>query len=422
LQYLSPRLKREDRHSNLDRTEGERLWEQRWDATLKLRARRFAGNRQHAARWAEADWKFLQLSSQANETALLLGGIYAKALNHWGVQLRQAGQEDAAQKWFERALTFDPDNLAVHINLETISRRKKDDHSRLTLAWAKEAYPQLINKYQTWPEVVSRNGPVDEPTFLVLSGLMHFNSASPRQARECFIRSMALAPDWPAPKLGAAQMMNVLGDFAGAEALSAVVLRQENTLRAPALVQLLNARAAALWRLGQTNAALEFIETYATRHQDVNEVVNTAADVCAALGRFDMELKWRMLLVQRDPKQIEWLIKQGRAEINCRRYEAAQRTLTSALELQPTSAEARLFRAVAALETGQFDAAHQDYQELLKNPAHAPQALFGLGAMAWRQRDTNAIIQYYRSCLTNSAVNSPQAIMATQRLKALQDE
>lgn len=422
VQYLTRRASVESPAPAAVAPEIQQLWQQRWTATLQNRSRQFAANRQQAARWATPMWKPLHLSSQANETATLLGGLYAKTLNQWGVQLRRAGSADAAQEWFERALALAPDNLAARINQADILRAQTGDSNRLTLDWARETFPDLIAQYQTWPEVISRNGPVDAPTFLLFSGALYLQSACLYQARECFTRSMTLAPGWPAPRLGTAQTLNVLGDFAAADALCLELLRQENSLRPRALGQLLPTRAAALWRLGQTNAALEFIETFTTRHQDVTPVVSAATDLYATLGVFPAELKWSERLTQRNPKQAEGWIKKGRAELHAENYVAAQSTLTRALELQPASTEARLFRAVAALQTGQLETARADYQELLKHPEQQRQALFGLGTVAWQQQDTNAILQYYQAFLSNNAAQSPQTIMATQRLKALQDE
>lgn len=422
VQYLHRRSQPTDSHSKAKDDARLQLWAQRWTKTLAPRSRQLVANRSHTARWADSDWKLLQLSSRANELASSLGGAYSKNLNHWGVWLRRGGYNAEAQEWFQRALTFDPNNLAARINLETVARARTNNTDRLTLTWMNETYPQLAGKYQTWAEVIGRNGPVDDATFLLLSGRTYFAGNNPQQARDCYVRSMALAPDWPAPKLGAAQTMNILGDFSSALELTTSLLQQEDSLRLTALVQLLNTRTATLWRLGQTNAALTFINEFTTRHQTDDELVASATDLCNIIGAAESELKWSEVLVQRNPKRPEWLIKQGRAQWRVRNFEAAHRTLTVALELSPASTEARFLRAMVAMQAGQLEAAEQDFQALLKDPGHKQRALFGLGYVAWQQRDTNAIIKYYQSFLSNSVPGSPQSAVAIQRLKSLQDE
>jgi tetratricopeptide (TPR) repeat protein len=142
----------------------------------------------------------------------------------------------------------------------------------------------------------------------------------------------------------------------------------------------------------------------------------------ASGGKFSEELQWREMLTQRDPKRLDWTIKKGHAELRAGQLEAAKATLTQALGQEPKNASARLFRAIASLRSGKLEDARRDYQELLKDPGQMPGALFGLGNIAWRERDTNAMILYYQAFLTNAAAAPPKAALAQQRLKDWQDE
>jgi hypothetical protein len=81
-----------------------------------------------------------------------------------------------------------------------------------------------------------------------------------------------------------------------------------------------------------------------------------------------------------------------------------------------------LLRAVAYLRAGKLEAAKADYRELLKNPDASQTALFGLGGIAWRENDTNTMIQYYERFLSNSTALTPQFNTATERLRQIQDE
>jgi hypothetical protein len=53
---------------------------------------------------------------------------------------------------------------------------------------------------------------------------------------------------------------------------------------------------------------------------------------------------------------------------------------------------------------------------------HAQNALFGLGAIAWRQHDTNAAIEFYQRYLSNGVQSSAQYMVAAERLKQLKND
>lgn len=413
------RLSLRSAESALYQNPAPEVWSLRWTAQLAVRAAQFEHQRTHAANWTAPA---LKLSLRANETVRYLGGAYAKALNHWGVQLRRTPRESEAPDWFRRAIAFDPENLSARINLECATRRAAGDPNRITLAWVRDNFPALLAHFESWADVISRNGPVDEPTFLLHTGRMYLGNQNPRQALETFERSAALAPDWPAPRLGQAQTQNLLGNPAGALALTADWPALESRLKGPALGQLLRVRGLALWSSGQTNAATDFVAQFTARHMDTTPVVAAAADLCTRTGQLAAELQWRELLQQREPNQPEWLVKLGHAELRAEKFEAAITTLTRALTLASANDSARLFRAVAELRAGRWDDARRDYEVLLRTPAFAQSARFGLGNIAWQTHDTNALIQFYQAFLSNHAALSPETELATRRLKEWTDE
>jgi tetratricopeptide (TPR) repeat protein len=164
------------------------------------------------------------------------------------------------------------------------------------------------------------------------------------------------------------------------------------------------------------------VNSIAAEQQQETVVILGAADFLGTVGCHNDERKCYELLLQSDPKRLEWIILKGHAELRAGQPALAIATLTQALALEPTSVSARLFRAVALLQTGKLEDARRDYEVVLNNPASAPSALFGLGDIAWRERDTNAMNSYYQAFLTNNVATSPQAALINQRLKAQQDE
>jgi len=419
---LTPRDKMRVADPTTALQESNERWQSDWHATLAHRARQFEASRTRVTRWTSPEWKFLKLSARLNETVVALSGPLSKTLNTWGVKLQQSGVSSDAAEWFERALEFDPDNLAAHLNREAARRRAVGDTNILTMQWARATIPSVVSKYATWTDVIHRNGPVDEAAFLLLSGRLYFATSHPWQAHDCFARSRELQPDWLAPKLWQAQSLNLAGDYVTAAALTEQVLATETNPPATMLGQILESRTVALLGLGQMNEAIEFINSFATPHQATDQVVVTAAELCQMMGNLPEELKWREMLAQRDPKRVDWLVKKGSAEVRAKQNEAAIATLTSALSVAPTNALARHFRGIAALRMGQLDLAQRDFETLLAQPNHKQDALFGLGSIAWRQGDTNTMVDYYQRFLTNNFVPDRQYQIVTNRLKGLLDE
>ena len=390
------------------------IWQNR-AAALDSLARQFSLDRNRAEQQSPLR-ESLHLARRTNEVSAVLAPAYSKVLNHWGVTERRAGQTNA-EIWFERALAFDPDNLTARINLEFARREQTGDSTRITPAWLKTNWPALFARVENWPDVISRSGPVDEPTFLLKTGRMYLAARNPHQAQENFTRAAELAPQWLAPRIWLAQCQLFRGNFIAARQITDEISRNTSQLKGPGLAQLLQVRTFALRGLNQTNEAAAYLEQFAAEHQNENEVLAVAADLCPVFGQFEAGLKWCQLLLQRNPENVEMIVKKGHAELRLERLESAQKTLTAALTLSPTHTEARLLRAIAALRAGKLDAARRDYQELLKTPEREQSALFGLGGIAWREQDTNALIKYYEAFLSNSPSAAPQTGLATQRLK-----
>lgn len=395
----------------------EKKWREQWDDQLRALAGRFTSARQNLARWSQAPFKKLRLAKQPNATMTFLGAAYSKALNDWAVQARRAGHESPAREWFRRALELNPDNVSAAINLEYATRCEQGDRSRFKLAWAREHFGDSLGKHDHWWEVMSQNGPVDEPTFLSISGQTWLGARLPRQAADAFARCAALSPDWLLPKLWQAQSYQLAGDFATALKLTEPVEVARADLKAPGLAQLLLCRTATLRGLGRTNDAASYLEQFVAAYGTNALVLNAAATLYAASGQFAPELALREQLLHYDPGNSGLLLKKGLAELRLTHFAPAIATFTQVLTLSPEDRDARLLRAVAHLSAGQLAESKADYQALLNQPGMAQRALFGLGGVAWREHDTNAVIRYYQQFLSNSAALSPQFNLATERLQ-----
>jgi tetratricopeptide (TPR) repeat protein len=400
------------------------LWEEQWNKVLARRAEQLAAARKREAFWAQPVFRALKLAGPTNDTARFLGEAQAKNFNYFGVALAQRGDAAGAARWYERALHFNPANLSARINLEFLNARQRGETRRLLPAQIDAWLTSSDRGRAHWAEVVSRHGPVDEPTALVQVGRMYLLAGHPHQALARLTRSVELAPEWRAAQLARAQGLTLLGDFRAVETATAALPQAAEAEEWPAvaLVQLLETRAVALRQLGRTNEATAFIETFTQAHQAVVPVVSGAVELYAASGAGAAELRWLEHLLRQDPKRVEWLVAKGDAEFRQGDFTAALRSLDQALRLAPTEGAARGARARVAVAAGELEVAAQDYHALLNQPEHVPGALFGLGGIAWRQQNTNAMMAWYEAFLTNHTATPQQIAVANRRLKAGRNE
>ena len=402
--------------------EVERRWQTRWSSHIGNFAAQAANQAGQAACWQSSSLIWLRVAERENATAKFLGGVYSKMLNHWGVQLQRAGRSGEALEWFRRAITLNPVNLPARINLEYAERRARGDNSPLAMSRVREHFADAFDQYESWYEVISRGGPVDEPTYLLQTGRLLLTTGNPRQAVAAFRRCVELSPNWPMPKLFEAQSHNKAGTFERALELTMELEGKQELFRGAGLARLVQCRVNALRGLDRTNEAGDYLDRFVSKHAKHNEVLSVAATLYAESGRFDRELELLVELSARVKPEAGLLTRRGLAEFRLGRNKQAAETLTRALDLSPEDVHARLLRAVVRFNGGQPDAARADYELLLKNPATAQPALLGLGNMAWSAQDTNAAICYYERFMSNNAAMTPQAGVVSERLKQMKDE
>jgi tetratricopeptide (TPR) repeat protein len=419
---LEPRPARETASQTLSVSTvatNEQIWQKRWQDTLRNLSRRTLEQSNSGAGWFGTMFVTAGLKSHRNLTVHFLGAVSSRALDYWGVQMRRAGRPAEAATWFQRAIELNPDNLAARINLEYHQRCQQGDCARLNAPAIRRQFATLFGQGEHWGEVLIRDGPVDEPTFLFRSGRVLLATGNSRQAAGDFARSAELAPEWPAPKIWLAQSCLELQNFESVLELTEAVQAANPPEAGTPLAQLLYCRTMALRGLGRTNEATACIEGFLGRYRTNSEVLSTAADLYGQGGQYEQQLSLLEQLLERDPARSELLMKRGIAELKLSQYETAIGTLTKALSLTPSDGDARLSRAVAYLGTDQLDAARGDYEALLGKPETSGDALFGLGTIAWRQQNTNSAIQFYQQYLSNAIPRSPQYALAAERLEQL---
>ena len=82
--------------------------------------------------------------------------------------------------------------------------------------------------------------------------------------------------------------------------------------------------------------------------------------------------------------------------------------------------DGRIRRALAYLQTSQWDAAKADYEETLRLVPDAYQPYYGLAEVALRRGQTNVAIQHYNQYLSKAPTNQAEFHTVAARLKSLQ--
>jgi tetratricopeptide (TPR) repeat protein len=397
----------------------EQLWQHRWEQNLRLLAEHTRERTKAPAKGMDLLCSNLRLEKERNSSATILGTIYSKALNCWGVQIQRLGQPPAARVWFQRALDLNPDNLAARINLLYNERCQQGDRRRFDSTEVQRQFRDVFSKYHNWLEVLHNNGLVDEPALLFKMARGLLAEQNNRQAVGELARCIELAPDWTEPRLWLALGYIDLRDFTNALAVTDGIKAMPTPPQGIDLAQQIFCRTTALQSLGRTNEAAADLETFISQQSEQAELLSATAELFAQNQRFQNTLTVLEPLLKRDPTNAKLLARKGWAEVQLSKFVEAITTLSKAIAADPSDEEARLQRAIASMGAGQLEAAHADYQELLKTQSGHANALYGLGAIAWRKRDTNAAIDFYQQYLSRSNKESPQFRLASARLRQL---
>ena len=113
------------------------------------------------------------------------------------------------------------------------------------------------------------------------------------------------------------------------------------------------------------------------------------------------------------------LLNKGALLIQLKDYPAAIEAMNHLLTLEPKNQAARLNRAIALLQSGQLDAAREDYEVVLKDRPRYYGIYYGLGEIAWRQQRKADALEYYRKYLQYAPRGTAEYNEVLQRVKEL---
>ncbi len=373
---------------------------------------------EHPAGFRGRFMEFAHLPRLAPADARVLGVWYGSVLNFWGVVLQRSGRLAEAKDRFELVRQLNPDNRPAELNLECNHRLQAGQRQQVVYSPSIE---DQFGKYRDWNQIMRENGPFDEPSFCYYLGLTFIQAGLRRQGGQQLERVAALAPGDVSSRLvlGALFRLWQMPDQALAEAAQ---IRAEPSLqplrgRNEAGVVFLEASVY----LDQTNLvkAGSLLQSLLAEHPGDMELLSDAALCYADHHCYSNAFRLVDRQLRLTPDNVSALFTKGFLHIRAGEYANAIPPLTRVLSL--TNSYPALFnRAIANLHAGRLDAAEADYLKILDALPKASQVYFGLADIAFRRKEAQTAIRYYRGYLSNAVPGTAEVKFVGDRLAALE--
>ena len=375
-------------------------------------------NRNKESGWLDRLAEKAHLARESSRDAATLAGYYSRSLNYWGVTAQRCGWLTNAAAHFERALEMNPDNLVAQVNLECNKNLRAGLKSAVQVS---KSMDEEFGKYRTWDQIMTENGPFDEPNFCFIEGRVFVSNNLYRQAAAQFERVIALAPENLFARIWLAQLCvtSRLPD----KALDLVEqIRSQPGLRDAARTnrtELLSVETAAHLAQSDVKGAEAAFQATMRQYPGDESLLATASQVYMRYGCYSNALLTMDMQLALSPTNLNTLVNKGYACIQAGAFEQAIPPLTQVLAVQTNNYSALLNRAICYLRAGKLEPAQRDYEILQKAFPTAFQIYYGLAEIAWQKKDTNAAIRNYQLYLANAQTNTAEAKSVSDRLKDL---
>ncbi len=367
---------------------------------------------------AEKFFNAIRLQPVRNPHAFLLGSYYARALVAWGVELQKAGDYEKAAPHFELAHQLNPDNVVAGVNLEFNQKYRAGQSGPVE---SSQSIEDRFGKSRSWEEVLTQNGPYDEPTLTYAQGYVFARGGLVRQAAQAFARVRAFSTNDLGSWLWLAQL-NLNQKFPDRtleltrEIRDILKYSGGDTTN---LTDLFTLEASAYFAKNEPATATQLIESSLAKNPGNIQLLAAACRTYADNGQYTNALAITQRILRLAPDEPNTLLNQGAFQVQLGAYADAVASFNRILTLETTNSTALFYRAIAQLRGDQLEPALKDYESLQRQYPKAHQVYYGLGEIAYRRHDTNTAIRHYEAYLTNSPPNNPESTFVTGRLQEL---
>ena len=364
--------------------------------------------------------RLLRLESAVPDQINLLKDWYSSALDGWGVNLQRNALLPAAQRRFSQASELNTNNWVARINWYCNSNLQVG--IKMTLADAADFAAQ-IGSIEKLVLLIGHLGPVDYPGFCSVLGTVFEKSGMPRQAMQQFGRAHDLVPDALAPQFALALLTARCG--MPDRAMEWINQLRDAAKKMPANADMdvqLALLEAGVW-LSQTNLtrAGTVLQSAVQRHPDDAQTLNRISQMYGSFGDFTNAQQLVARVLDREPDNIPALLIQSGIFLQTSNASLAIPVFNHVLSLTNLP-DAKLNRAIAYIQTGNYTAARSDCLDLDNSLPNCYLAEYRLAQIAMLEHDTNQAEQYLRVCLTNAPPGTPLWREVGARLQALKPE
>jgi len=366
----------------------------------------------------EKFFEAIRVKPEQNRQAQVLGALYARSLVSWGVELQRAGDYEKAANRFALARELNPDNIVAEINLEFNEQFRAGKSVPVDISKSLE---DRFGKYRTWEEVLTLNGPYDEPSLTYAQGFVFVQGNLIRQAAQEFDRVRALSTNDLASRLWLAQLHLSRGLPDRALALAEEV--RECARRLPGgitnITDLFTLEASAYFVKKEPARAINVIEGSLKTTPNSMPLLAAACKTYADFGQYTnaLDLTDRMLTLE--PENAALWLNRGCFLVELGDYPQATAAFDRVLSQQTNNPTAQLYRAIANLRADKLDDALRDYEAVQREHPKAFQIYYGLGEIAWRRKDTNTAIRHYETYLSNAPPAMAEVKFVAGRIREL---
>ena len=349
-------------------------------------------------------------------TSVYAGGLYSRALNHWGVELQRAKRFEEAFPHFEQAVALNPDSAAALINRDFNVAWRKENKPLLSMS---KEHEEKLKLYNGVDALLTACGPVDEPSFSREFANHFVSMGLYRQAQQLLLRGLTYLPNDAATQIALANTY-----LSAEQPRSALELLEKMAPPArddhAAIADRERIRAWATYLQNDFPTAQKILEKAARDFPELNDPFTALVQLHLAYGQklreegknteAAMQLTNALHVVEGQlrvqPNNPSAHFNHGNCCIFVGDNNCAIQSFTRVLELQKDNGAALLNRAIASFRAENFTAAKRDYQEVLRRFTITNyQVYYGLAEIAYREKDWPAAREYYEKYLRYAPAN-----------------
>jgi tetratricopeptide (TPR) repeat protein len=367
--------------------------------------------------------------------AAYVGACYSRALDFWGVELQRAGKFDEAAGYFDKAIALNSYNVSAMINRDANALWRKE-RKRLPNLSAEAV--EKLKVYRGVEGLLAACGPVDEPSVAMEFVNVFAQGGLFRQAEQMARRALSYVPDEITYQTTLANVAVMRQQPDRALAQIEAIRAQPSLRTATPGAQIELARVEAWAQYSQSNFAAaqktlekavrdfpELDASYTTLSQlyvvdagklraDGNEA-GANAQLTNALKVIEGQLRLQ-------PANATAWFNFGYIVYQIHDYDRAIEAFTKVLDLTQRNEAALLNRAMAHVQAKHWDAAKRDYRELLdKFTSTDYRVYYGLGEVAYQQKDWRAARDYYKGYLRYVPPQSGESKAVRARLEEIKN-